>query len=171
MLRIKRVSKPNDALKTALANLLMDSVHGGASLGFLAPLQPLTSARYWESVFSALGPGLALWVAEYQGSVVGCVQLSLCQRENGLHRAEVQKLLVHSSCRGRGIASRLLSELEAFARSAGRTLLVLDTQAGSDAELVYQHLSWIRMGEIPNYAKSPDGTLHPAAYYYKILGP
>ena len=53
--------------------------------------------------------------------------------------------------------------------AAGRTLLVLDTLAGSDAEPVYRHLGWQRAGEIPKYAASPDGQLFPTVYYYKLL--
>lgn len=169
MATIQRVSSTEPLFHRGLSHLLIDSVHGGASVGFLAPLQYETATAYWEGVLSALGPGLALWIAEEEGQVVGSVQLALCQKENGLHRGEVQKLFVHSAFRGRGIASQLMTELETFARSAGRTLLVLDTQADSHAETVYQHLGWSRLGEIPNYAKSPDGTLHATAYYFKTL--
>ena len=54
---------------------------------------------------------------------------------------------------------------------ARRGLLVLDTQAGSGAEIVYQKLGWQRAGEIPNYAASPDGALHGTAYYFEPLIP
>lgn len=168
---VRRVIGPETALMSGLSRLLIDSVQGGASVGFLAPILPATAARYWESVLSSLGPGLALWVAEDHGEVVGSVQLSLCQKENGLHRGEVQKLLVFSAFRGKGIASRLMAELESFSRLQGLTLLVLDTLAGSDAEAVYRHLRWQRLGEIPGYAKAPDGTLHATAYYFKQLQP
>jgi acetyltransferase len=171
MLTVRQISQPDDALISPLSNLLIDCVHGGASVGFLAPLSPLTAARYWEDVFASLNSGLVLWIAEDNGNVMGSVQLVLCQKENGLHRAEVMKLLVLRAYRGRGIASQLMSELESFARSEGRTLLVLDTEAGSIAETVYQHLGWTRLGEIPDYAKSPDGVLRPTAYYYKVLRP
>ena len=168
---VRRVIGPETALMGGLSRLLIDSVQGGASVGFLAPVDPSTAIRYWEGVVSSLGPGLALWIALHHGEVVGSVQLSLCQKENGLHRAEVQKLLVLSAFRGRGIASRLMAEIESFSRLQGRTLLVLDTQAGSDAETVYRHFDWQRLGEIPGYAKSPDGALHATAYYFKQLQP
>jgi acetyltransferase len=169
MTLLRRIFNGEPPVREGLTHLLVDSVHGGASVGFLAPLQYETASDYWDGVFSALGPGLALWIAEQEGQVVGSVQLALCQKENGLHRAEVQKLFVHSAFRGRGIASQLMTAAEGFARSEGRSLLVLDTQAGSHAEAVYQHLGWSRLGEIPNYAKSPDGTLHATAYYFKAL--
>lgn len=166
---IRRVFTMETADRESLSRLLIDCVAGGASVGFLAPLPPATAATYWNKVAADLGPGLALWVAESEGTVVGSVQLSLCLKENGCHRAEVQKLFVHSAFRGQGIASRLMAAVESFAREQGRSLLVLDTQAGSHAETVYRHLGWTRLGEIPNYARSPDGTLHATAYYFKEL--
>ena len=137
--------------------------------GFLAPLSIDRATRYWEQVLASLGDGLLLWVAETEGRVVGSVQLAPSQKENGRHRAELQKLFVLSAFRGQGIATRLMAAAETAALAAGRTLLVLDTLAGSDAEPVYRHLGWQRAGEIPNYAASPDGQLFPTVYYYKLL--
>jgi GNAT superfamily N-acetyltransferase len=152
-----------------LAELLRDVVEGGASVGFLAPLEIARAQAYWQGVFAALGPHLMLWIAREAGRVVGSVQLAPSPRDNSRHRAEVQKLMVLSSHRGRGIASRLLATAEERARASGRTLLVLDTLAGSDAEPVYRHLGWQRAGEIPDYAATPWGDLQPTVYYYKKL--
>ena len=163
-------SETPSALLNTLSELLIDAVQGGASVGFLSPL-PLESANsYWQGVFEALGEGLALWVAFEGERAVGSVQLSLCLKQNGLHRAEVQKLFVHSDYRGQRIASRLLDTLERFAYANGRTLLVLDTEAGSHAESVYRHLGWVKMGEIPRYALNANGVMHATAYYYKEIG-
>lgn len=97
---------------------------------------------YWQQVLGALGKSLALWVAEHDGTVVGTVQLALVEKENARHRAEIQKLQVLSSFRGRGLSTRLMASAEAFARANGRTTLVLDTEAGSVAESVYRKLGW-----------------------------
>jgi GNAT superfamily N-acetyltransferase len=148
---------------------LQDAVHGGASVGFLAPLAEETALRYWQRVFGQLSDGLCLWAAESDGKIIGSVQLDLCGKENGRHRAEVQKLLVHSAFRGRGVSTRLMRAAEDFARADGRTLLVLDTQAGSVAESVYRHLGWRPAGQIPDYAANPNGMLHATVYFYKHL--
>ena len=168
---VRQVMVPEASLIAPLSDLLIDAVHNGASVGFLVPLAQQSAETYWRQVFASLGDGLVLWVAEVSGKVVGTVQIAPCLKENGRHRAEVQKLLVHSSHRGQGIAGRLMAQAEAFARSAGITLLVLDTQAGSVAEIVYQHLGWQKAGEVPNYAASPDGRLHATAYYFKTNVP
>lgn len=167
---LRRLTSPEPELLASLSTLLIDCVENGASVGFLSPLHEDTAKRYWQDVLASLGEGLVLWVVETEGKVIGSVQLSLCLKENGRHRAEVQKLFVHSAFRGRGIASQLLRELESYALQAGRTLLVLDTETGSPAESIYQHLGWTRLGEIPDYALSPNGVLHPTTYFYKQIG-
>lgn len=152
-----------------LAELLVDVVHRGASIGFLAPLSNDTARSYWRSVMDALGSELHLWVARADDRIVGTVQLAPCPKQNGRHRADVQKLMVHGEHRGARIASALMDALETRARALERSLLVLDTEAGSGAESFYRGLGWIRAGEIPNYAANPAGRLHPTAYYYKLL--
>ena len=158
----------------ALADLLIDGVHHGASLGFLAPLSRYAALDYWQGVFAQLGPRQSLWIAcdgeeGTSGPLQGAVQLSLCPRANAHHRGEVQRLMVHSHSRGRGIASQLMSRAECAAQALGRTLLVLEAPAGSQAEAVYVHLGWQRAGEIPDYDACAEGRLHSSALYYKRL--
>lgn len=160
MLVIRQVLRAEPAILSALSELLIDSVHNGASVGFLAPLTKETAEKYWQKIFAALNDGLALWVAESDGQVVGSVQLDPCQKQNGRHRAEIQKLFVLKAFRGQGISSQLMAAAETFARNDKRTLLVLDTLSGTFAETVYQHLGWQKAGEIPQYAATPDGVLH-----------
>jgi acetyltransferase len=171
VIRYHRVTQLEPATLQGLNRLLIDVVSGGASVGFLAPLTDERATRYWEGVQARLGQGQFLWVAEQGGQVVGSVQLELCPKENGRHRAEVQKLMVLSSQRGRGLATALLREAEEAARREGRSLLVLDTEAQSPADRLYRHLGWTRIGETPDYAASPDGQLRANAYYFKRLEP
>ncbi len=166
---LRRILTDDLSLLEPLADLLIDAVHSGASIGFLAPLSRPTAEQYWRGVLSAVGELLLLWVAESDGRVVGSVQLMLCDKDNGCHRGEVQKLFVHRSARGYGIATRLMNEVEAEARRRQRKLLVLDTLLGSQAEEVYRHLNWTRAGEIPEYAASPAGELFPTVVYFKAL--
>ena len=166
---VRRVAAPDTSLLELLGDLLIDAVHSGASIGFLAPVSRETADRYWQEVFAALGGDLLLWVAEKDGDVVGTVQLSLCDKDNGRHRAEVQKLQVLRAARGNGVATLLMGELEAEARRRGRSLLFLDTLLASHAADVYRHLGWTRAGEIPDYATTPDGELFPTVLFFKQL--
>ena len=156
--------------RDGLVELLRDSVDGGASVGFLPPLALGEARAYWEGVVDALRrPGRLLWIAREDDVVAGTVQLDLCGKGNGLHRAEIIKLLVHSAHRRRGVARALMTAAEAEARRIGRTLLVLDTRAGDAAEPLYRSLGWICSGVIPQYARNGDGGLDPSAFYYKLL--
>jgi hypothetical protein len=56
-----------------------------------------------------------------------------------------------------------------MARDSGKTLLVLDTVTGSDAERLYARLGWIRVGIIPDYALLSRGGLSPTTVFYKAL--
>ena len=168
-----RKATPADALGhiEALAELLRDSVQSGASVGFLATLTPDENAAYWRDTVVEVERGRrVLLIADTAGgTVAGSVQLSLTLKENGRHRASVEKLLVHTRYRGSGLARRLMSAVEKEAAAAGVTLLVLDTEVASLADTIYSRLGYVRVGEIPGYAASPDGSLHATAFYYKEL--
>jgi acetyltransferase len=163
-------SRTLDGLLPELAGLLIDAVQHGASLGFLAPLRTDEAGLYWQGVRDAVVEGSRLvLVALRDGKLVGTVQLDLCMKANGVNRAEVQKLLVHSSARRAGVARRLMEQAEAQARALRRGLLHLDTEAGSDAEAFYQACGYTRVGELPDYACSPAGEWRPTAIYFKRL--
>jgi GNAT superfamily N-acetyltransferase len=89
--------------------------------------------------------------------------------ENQPHRADLAKMLVHPEARRRGIGAQLLHFAEAAARSARKTLIVLDTASGGDAERLYERLGWIRVGVIPDYALLPDGRPCGTTIFYKRL--
>jgi len=153
-----------------LAVLLQDAVHNGASVGYLAPLSDADALAYWDAIMPTLAtPQRILLVAEVDGEIAGTVQLVLETRPNGNHRAEVSKLLVHTAYRRRGIARALMQHIEAEARAAGRTLLVLDTQTGEPAEDLYARLGYARTGIVPAYARFPDGRLGATTFMHKLL--
>jgi ribosomal protein S18 acetylase RimI-like enzyme len=136
-----------------LIALLRDSVDNGASVSFLPPLDEQAARKYWAEVVR----------------LVGAAQLDLCTRQNGLHRAEVVKLLVHTAWRRHGIGARRMRALERQAQQAKRTTLVLDTRAGDPAEALYVKLGYRRAGLIPEYARSADGALDASVFYYRLL--
>ncbi len=51
----------------------------------------------------------------------------------------------------------------------GKTLLVLDTVTGDDAERLYERLGWTRVGVIPGYALYPDGRPCDTTVFWKSL--
>lgn len=171
MHKIERLSEEQARpMLPQLVALLQDSVHGGSSVGFLPPLTFETAEDYWLETFNEVAQGgRILLVASEAGNVTGAVQLALANKQNGLHRAEVQKLIVHTGFRQRGIARALMCAVEDSARAAGRTLLVLDTEQGSIAETLYERCGYTRAGIIPQYALSADGSLISTVVFYKLL--
>jgi acetyltransferase len=153
-----------------LVELLQDAVNDGASIGFVSTLPINVAREYWQDIIREVGQGTRILIAvRVDGMVVGSVQLSLCTRPNGLHRAEVQKLFVHTNFRRRGFARLLMASIEEEARRARRSLLYLDTQPHKPAEIMYRKMGWILVGEIPDFASSPDGHLHGSTFFYKKL--
>lgn len=125
----------------SLSLLLEDSVNNGASIGFLAPIEKNEVVNYWREVNSKLANGNnRLWIAIQQGTIIGSVQLSLVSKKNGVHRAEVEKLMVLTTARKQGIATLLMNELENFAREKSLRLLVLDTREGDVSKLLIAKL-------------------------------
>ncbi|MFE7940681.1 GNAT family N-acetyltransferase [Streptomyces griseoincarnatus] len=155
----------------ALAELLTDTVDGGASVGFLAPLDRAAAVAWWTERCEAVAAGrLAVWTAwEEPGRVLGTVSLALPDKPNSAHRAELVKLMVHRAARGKGLARRLLTVAEEAAAGQGITLLHLDTETGSPAEHLYRTSGWTEVGAIPDYAADPGGVLRPTTIYYKRL--
>lgn len=152
-----------------LVTLLRDAVDSGASIGFLPPLAPETAVAYWQEVIEALPTGRVLLVARDSRRLTGTVQLDPAGRPNGLHRAEVAKLMVHTSRRRQGIGRALMEAVEDEARALGRTTLVLDTREGDPSEALYRSLGYTAAGRIPAYARSADGSLDATVFYYKLL--
>jgi acetyltransferase len=153
-----------------LRALLLDAVAHGASVGFVMPLIDAVADAYWSEVANAVEAGSRIVLVGWREHVlVGTVQLDLCMKPNGSNRAEVQKLLVHSGARRSGVASGLMEALEMQALALRRGLLFLDTEAGSDAEALYQRLGYTRVGELPEYCATPDGAWRATAIWYKTL--
>lgn len=154
-----------------LIELLCNVVDGGASVNFIAPLDKTIAASYWSKVERDVAAGdRIVLVAFDDGQLAGTVHLALANQPNGMHRAEVQKLLVHTSARGKGIAKMLMSAIEQAAKEANRSLLVLDTEKGSLAESLYAKIGYVRAGEIPRFASNFDGSdLITTVLFYRLL--
>ncbi|MEI7031638.1 GNAT family N-acetyltransferase [Streptomyces pratensis] len=153
-----------------MAELLVETVEEGSSVGFLAPLEREAAAVWWRERAAAVEAGqLALWIAREGGRVSGTIALVRAPLPNARHRAEVAKLMVRPSARGQGLGRALLDAVEAYAASEGITLLILDTETGSPAEQVYRKAGWTAVGSVPGYAADPAGSLKPTTFYYKEL--
>lgn len=156
--------------RAGLSELLTDAVAAGASVGFIHPLPVEEAHHYWDEVLAEVEAGQRLLLIARDGDrIVGSVQLALPRKPNASHRAEVQKLLVHTSARRQGLGLALMQAVADAAETRGRHLLVLDTRAGDPACRLYEQLGYIRAGVIPGYSRSSSGRLDGSAFYHRDL--
>lgn len=178
--RIRR-ARSTAAEAQALADVLLDCVEGGASVSFMWPLSRSKAVGFWREVLASAERGERIVLVgerdaeagdpeETATRVLGTVQVVLSTPENQPHRGEVAKMLVHRSVRRQGLGAQLMRAAEAYAREAGRTLLVLDTVTGGDAERLYARLGWERVGVIPGYALWPRGGFCDTTVFFRDLG-
>jgi GNAT superfamily N-acetyltransferase len=166
---IRRVARLGDGDVRALGALMIDVVEGGASIGFMLPIDAERAEAFWRRVGAGVNGGeRVLFVADDGDGVVGTVQLIVEQPENQPHRADVAKMMVANRARREGIGAALMQAAEQEARARGKTLLVLDT-ASADAERLYARLGWQRCGTIPGYALLPRGGPCDTTYFYRVL--
>jgi GNAT superfamily N-acetyltransferase len=153
----------------ALADVLIDCVEGGASVSFMLPLPREKAVAFWRDVADGVARReRVLLVAENgAGRIIGTVQMIVSQPDNQPHRADIAKMLVHRSARRSGVAQRLLAAIDEVAREEGKSVLVLDTVTGGDAERLYARAGWLRVGTIPKYALMPDGAFCGTTLFYK----
>jgi GNAT superfamily N-acetyltransferase len=167
---IRRLDAVDDSQVAGLADLLVDCVDDGASVGCMQPLAREKAVAFWRRVAEGVAAGeRALLIAEDGTGIVGTVHLILALPENQPHRADLTKMLVHPRARRRGLGTALMRAAEEMARDCGRTLLVLDTVTGSDADRLYARLGWVRVGEIPDFALLARGGLWGTMVFYKKL--
>ena len=159
-----------DAALDQLADVLVDCVAGGASVSFMSPFSHDQALGFFRKVESSVAAGdTVLLAAKLDRKIVGTVQLGLDTPPNQPHRADIKKMLVHRSARGRGVGALLMAEVEEEARRHGRWLLVLDTVPGENGHRLYIRAGWNQSGIVPDYALFPDGRPCDTAIMWKRL--
>jgi GNAT superfamily N-acetyltransferase len=153
-----------------LSDILVDAVALGASVNFMAGFSSDEARAFWRNQLPGLLNGeKQLFVGDDGERLVATVILTFAPQPNAPHRAEVTKMLVLSRARRQGVGRRLLMTVEAEARKAGRTLLMLDTETGSAGDMLYRSCGWTEIGRVPGHAFRPDGRLAETTLFYKTL--
>lgn len=89
--------------------------------------------------------GNRVLVAELDGRIVGCLQLTLIHglSRRGVPRAQVEMVRVDEALRGQGVGSALMRFAMAEARAAGAGIVQLTTQVvRADAQRFYKRLGF-----------------------------
>jgi GNAT superfamily N-acetyltransferase len=167
---IRRLQTVGEAEISGLTDVLIDCVEGGASVSFMDPLTRERASAFWRRVGDGVTAGQrAILVADDAQGMCGTVQLVFDLPENQPHRADLAKMLVHRRARRQGLGAALMKAAETTARQCGKSLLVLDTVTGGDAERLYERLGWQRVGVIPRYALFPKGGFCSTTVFYRNL--
>ncbi|KAM0255938.1 hypothetical protein ACHAQJ_005340 [Trichoderma viride] len=166
----------------AIIQMHIDCIQSDGALLRFHP--PFTSEKrqkmesFWNARFSQISTGHRITLialvssdGKEQGDMAGIVELGMTEADTGPFRGDVEMLMVSPNYRRRGLASKLIDEVEEIAREKKRTLLLLSTDIGSTAEkYLYPRRGYILMGTIPNFGISPlDGSLKDGAFFYKQL--
>jgi GNAT superfamily N-acetyltransferase len=166
---IRQLPHVTDRQLQELADVLIDCVEGGASVGFMSPLELPKALAFWQKVAGeAQKNARVLLVAEQDGRIVGTVQVVLEQPDNQPHRGDISKMLVHRNARQHGVGAMLMRAAEDAARANGKTLLVLDT-ASDAADRLYIRSGWTLVGTVPDFALWPEGGYCNTRFYYRKL--
>ena len=171
LLRLSSLSEGTPHLP-GLAGLLRDCVSQGASIGWSAVPSADEALAFWARCLASAERGeRRMWIATDGPAVRGTVQLVLDMPGNGRHRAEIVKLQVAPTARRQGLAGLLMDAAETEALAQGRSLLVLDTRSGDNAEPLYRRRGYQLAGRIPAYALSTEGVLDSTSVMFKRFGP
>lgn len=164
-------SERSATLAEALADVLIDCVEGGASVSFMLPLPRAKALAFWLGVLegAARNERVLLVAQTAEGRIIGTVQLITALPDNQPHRADIAKMLVHREARRLGVAAQLMAAVDQTAREEGKSVLVLDTVTGGDAERLYLRAGWQVAGVVPNYALMPDGAYCGTTFMHKQL--
>lgn len=155
------------AHKEEFAALLRDAVEDGGTVGFILPVTDDKLDRYWAGVAREMEAGeRELLAALEDGKVIASMQISYSKVESTRHRADLQKLIVHSSERRRGIARALLVHALESMHALGLVMYTITTFHGGPAESLVRSLLFTRYGVMPHYGLTPDGKLHDASMHY-----
>jgi GNAT superfamily N-acetyltransferase len=126
-----------------LAAILVDAVAQGASVNFMAGFSHEEGRAFWRRQLPGLADGeKILFVGEDRGRLIATVMLMHAPQPNAPHRADVGKMLVHSSARRQGLGRRLH-------RSCG----------------------WREIGTVPDHSYKTNGRLAETTFFYKWLDP
>ena len=90
--------------------------------------------------------GNSVLVAEQEGHVIGCLQLTVIPglARHGAKRGQIEGVRVSAACRGLGIGERLIRHAIEASRAAGCTLVQLTSdKSRPDAHRFYERLGFV----------------------------
>ena len=153
-----------------LASLLVDTVAGNGSVGFMHPLPIDEALAFWADALASAERGERIILCAWSGDILlGSGSLALVSAPSQPHRAELTKVMTTPAARGGGVGARLVLALEQAAQAHGRRLITLDASLVDGATAFYRRLGYHSAGDIPEYAYKPHGELAGTRLFWKLL--
>lgn len=153
-IEITQITAPTEEVHTLLSEL------DQALSGFYAPEQ-----QHALPVEQLFGPDIRFFVAHLDREPVGCGGVALLE-----DHAELKRLYVRQTARGRGVAESILGRVEAEARDAGRSPLRLETGTHQHAAIrFYEKMGFRSCGAFGAYAAMPPDIVDASLFFEKDL--
>jgi ribosomal protein S18 acetylase RimI-like enzyme len=168
---VERVSELDEDELHALCEATDQAIIEGGGFGWVKSPGRQALERYFRGVL--LVPERELFVARFEGTVVGSAQLVRPPRNNEAQAfaATLMHSYIAPYARGHGLARMLTRRVEEAARALGYHVLDLDVRETQSAAIrLYESLGFIRWGENPFYARVGGKTVR-GFFYYKLLKP
>ena len=139
----------------------------------ISELEEILSAEYppeqrhglrLEAIFQ---PNIRFFLARLGGVTVGCGGVALFD-----DFAEVKRMYVRETVRGRGVADAVLARLEDEARAAGLDVVRLETGTRQFAAMrFYERAGFRRCAAFGDYATMQPASISTSVFFEKRLGP
>lgn len=126
----------------AIVALLADDLLGRGRETVGNPLP----AAYWQAFDDiAAQSGNSLLVAERDGPVIGCLQLTIIPglSRGGMKRGQIEAVRIGASCRGLGVGEQLIRHAIDLARAEGCGLVQLTGKSRDAAHRFYERLGFV----------------------------
>jgi putative acetyltransferase len=123
--------------------------------------------RHGLDLAAIFQPHVRFFVARLESEEVGCGGVALFA-----DFAEVKRMYVRDSARGRGVAQALLARIEMDARAAGLAVLRLETGDRQDAAIrLHMRAGFRRCPVFGAYAVMAAEAISTSVFFEKLLGP
>ena len=170
--RVERNPPLTSQLTDALVELWTVVSNAGGAVGFFPPVSTDDVRPTAEAAFARIGQGRDDLAVALEGDrPVGFGML--VTRDSPLHRhwAAIERLQRHPDCGRRGVASRMLAELEQAARDRGLRRVELSVRGETGLEAFYLARGYALEAALPQRVMLEDGVVRDLLVLSKALDP
>jgi putative acetyltransferase len=152
-IQVEHIATPTDDARTLIGEL--DAELNAAYLA---------EQRHGLNMDRIFQPNVRFFIARLDGQPVGCGGIALT---DGV--AELKRMYVRPSARGRGVARAILALLESEALAHGFTRVMLETGNAQLAAIrFYEAAGFTRCAAFGDYAAMPPATIERSIFFEKM---